>query len=108
MKFGEYPNEYDPKVHGPYDPSRYYGKKDTPFGEVQLKDLSSWISRRKITPFTIGGAISRAFWRWQHKYVQPRKTGIAPFFQVVVGSGMVFYLLNFDKMKRERHYEHHW
>lgn len=26
MGFGDYPVEYNPKVHGPYDPARYYGK----------------------------------------------------------------------------------
>lgn len=26
MGLGEYPAEYNPKVHGPYDPARYYGK----------------------------------------------------------------------------------
>lgn len=26
MAFGDYPKEYNPAVHGPYDPARYYGK----------------------------------------------------------------------------------
>ncbi|MPC22288.1 putative ATP synthase subunit f, mitochondrial [Portunus trituberculatus] len=26
MGFGEYPLEYNAKIHGPYDPARYYGK----------------------------------------------------------------------------------
>lgn len=26
MAFGDYPAEYNPKVHGPYDPARFYGK----------------------------------------------------------------------------------
>lgn len=26
MGYGEYPAEYNPKVHGPFDPARYYGK----------------------------------------------------------------------------------
>lgn len=26
MAFGDYPAEYNPKVHGVYDPARYYGK----------------------------------------------------------------------------------
>jgi Mitochondrial F1F0-ATP synthase, subunit f len=24
---GEYPPEFNPKVHGPYDPARFYGKR---------------------------------------------------------------------------------
>lgn len=27
MAFGDYPAEYNPKVHGPYDPARFYGKR---------------------------------------------------------------------------------
>lgn len=26
-KYLEYPKEYNPKVHGPYNPARYYGKR---------------------------------------------------------------------------------
>lgn len=26
MGFGEYPPEYNAKIHGPYDPARFYGK----------------------------------------------------------------------------------
>lgn len=31
MGFGDYPAEYNPKVHGPYDPARFYGKREFPF-----------------------------------------------------------------------------
>jgi len=27
FSIGEYPPEYNPRVHGPYDPSRNYGKR---------------------------------------------------------------------------------
>lgn len=108
MGIGEYPDGYEPRIHGPYDPARYYGPKDTPFGEVRLKDLGAWFLRRKYTPQAITGAISRAYWRWQHKYVLPRKSGAAAFFQVVITAGIVFYVMNFDKIRRERRYEHHW
>lgn len=27
FNFGQYPAEYDAKIHGPYDPARYYGKR---------------------------------------------------------------------------------
>jgi len=27
MAFGDYPAEYNPKIHGPYDPARYYGTR---------------------------------------------------------------------------------
>lgn len=28
MALGDYPAEYNPKVHGPYDPARFYGKRE--------------------------------------------------------------------------------
>ena len=34
MGLGELPAEYSKAVHGPYDPAIFYGKKDTPFGQV--------------------------------------------------------------------------
>uniref|UniRef100_A0A8D9ECI5 ATP synthase subunit f, mitochondrial n=1 Tax=Cacopsylla melanoneura TaxID=428564 RepID=A0A8D9ECI5_9HEMI len=34
MGFGDYPVEYNPRVHGPYDPARFYGNADTPLGQV--------------------------------------------------------------------------
>lgn len=43
-----------------------------------------------------------AFWRWQHKYVQPRRGGIAPFFQVVTSCMIVFYVLNYKKIREYR------
>lgn len=27
MAFGDYPAAYNPTVHGPYDPARFYGKR---------------------------------------------------------------------------------
>lgn len=31
MGFGDYPADYNPKVHGIYDPARYYGKPGKKF-----------------------------------------------------------------------------
>lgn len=31
LNFGDYPAEYKPEVHGPYDPARYYGKGNYQF-----------------------------------------------------------------------------
>lgn len=28
MGIGEYPAEYNPSIHGPYDPARFYGKRE--------------------------------------------------------------------------------
>ncbi|XP_043248470.1 putative ATP synthase subunit f, mitochondrial [Colletes gigas] len=107
MEFGNYPAEYEPAKHGPYDPARYYGKPDTPFGEVKLGELSSWVMRRNKGPRELMGLLSRAFWRWQHKYMQPVKMGVAPFFQVAVGCSILSYYLNYLRIRHHRNYKYH-
>ncbi|XP_037571587.1 putative ATP synthase subunit f, mitochondrial [Dermacentor silvarum] len=107
MALGDYPPEYNPRVHGPYDPSRYYGKPDTPFSELRLTEVSSWLMRRQKSPRAFAGLCSRAFWRWQMKYVQPKYAGITPLVQFAVASSLFFYYLNYGKLKHERKYKYH-
>lgn len=33
MAFGDYPAEYNPKIHGVYDPARFYGKREYKFDD---------------------------------------------------------------------------
>merc|ERR1712002_751570 len=106
MGFGEYPAEYNPKIHGPFDPARFYGKADIPLGQVKLGELPAWLGRRSIGG--IPSAMSRAFWRRQHKYVLPKKTGFAPFAQLMVGSMAFFYLINYSKLAHHRNHKYHW
>ncbi|XP_013118702.1 putative ATP synthase subunit f, mitochondrial [Stomoxys calcitrans] len=107
MAFGDYPAEYNPKVHGPYDPARFYGKADVPFGQVKLGELGAWFGRRNKTPNAMAGAMSRAWWRWNHKYVQPKRAGIAPFFQITAVAMTFFYVINYGKIRHHRNYKHH-
>ncbi|XP_014245104.1 putative ATP synthase subunit f, mitochondrial [Cimex lectularius] len=107
MRFGDYPAEYNPKVHGPYDPARYYGKPDTPFSQVKLGELASWVSRRNKSPSAMMGAFSRAYWRWQHKYIQPKRAGMAGLMHVACGSMIIFYYLNYGSIKGERRMRYH-
>ncbi len=37
MGFGDYPAEYNPKIHGVYDPARYYGKRKFQLFEYTCK-----------------------------------------------------------------------
>ncbi|XP_050539532.1 putative ATP synthase subunit f, mitochondrial [Daktulosphaira vitifoliae] len=107
MAIGDYPAEYNPKIHGPYDPARYYGKPDTPFSQVKLKEIGQWISRRNKSPQAIVGAFSRAYWRWSHKYVQPKRVTIAPVLHIITGSMLFFYVLNYGKFKNHRTQKYH-
>lgn len=107
LKFGGYPAEYDPVRHGPYDPARFYGKPDTPFLDLKLGEIPSWIARRQKSPQSFTALCSRAFWRWQHKYVLPKKAGISSFFQVTVGCMFLFYVMNYKKLRHHRTYKYH-
>lgn len=80
---------------------------DVPFGQVKLGELGAWFGRRNKSPSAIAGAVSRAWWRWQHKYVFPKRAGIAPFFQLTVASMAFFYIINYPKMKHHRNYKYH-
>lgn len=44
MAYGDYPAEYNPKVHGPYDPARYYGKR-------KCTNISSLLVQLQIETF---------------------------------------------------------
>ncbi|XP_071571866.1 putative ATP synthase subunit f, mitochondrial [Temnothorax nylanderi] len=107
LKIGGYPAEYDPVRHGPYDPARYYGKPDTAFLDLKLNEIPAWIARRHKSPQALAALCSRAFWRWQHNYVQPKRTGVAPFFQVVVASMFAFYVINYKKLRHHKSYKYH-
>lgn len=77
---------------------------DTPLSQVKLGEIGAWISRRDKNPRAIAGAFSRAWWRWQHKYVQPKRAGIAPMLQLVAGSMIFFYAINYNKMRKLTEY----
>ncbi|CAK9833222.1 Putative ATP synthase subunit f, mitochondrial [Anthophora retusa] len=106
-KIGNYPQGYDPSKHGPFDPSRYYGKPDTPFGDVKLTELPAWISRREKGFKQTAGLISRAYWRWNLKYIHPKKANMAPIFQAAVSLSILFYVMNYLRIRGHRSYKYH-
>merc|ERR1712077_157082 len=69
---GEAPKGYNPKVHGPYDPSVYYGPKDTTFLNTKLGQLPGWLLRRPKNPIDWFRATNRSWWRWRNAYLLPR------------------------------------
>ncbi|CRK88305.1 CLUMA_CG002084, isoform A [Clunio marinus] len=121
MAFGDYPPEYNPKIHGVYDPARYYGKlfhicqhkfiflnsADTPFGQLKLGEVLDWFKRRNKTPSAFIGACSRGYWRWQHKYCQPKRAGIVPFCHTMGCSMLFLYIVNYGNIKLHRNYKYH-
>jgi hypothetical protein len=55
----EYPKEYNPRVHGPFNPSVYYGPKTQAFSEVKLGDVAKWIGQREKSWTSIVNMASR-------------------------------------------------
>ncbi|XKL69027.1 hypothetical protein PGB90_006796 [Kerria lacca] len=107
ITIGDYPPEYKPEVHGPYDPARYYGKPDTPFGQVKLCDLKSWFGRRNYNPRAIVQAVSRGYWRWQHKYTLVKYPNAVYIIQVVTVAQIIFYAINIGKKLCHRKAKYH-
>ncbi|XP_053613720.1 putative ATP synthase subunit f, mitochondrial [Plodia interpunctella] len=107
MTIGDYPKEYDASKHGPYDPARYYGKADTPFGQVKLVELPAWFARRNKSPAAFAGLCSRAYWRWQHRFMQPRKVGMAGFYQSLFACMTFFYVINYARITSHKNYKYH-
>ncbi|KOC64489.1 Putative ATP synthase subunit f, mitochondrial [Habropoda laboriosa] len=106
-KLGNYPKGYDPTKHGPFDPSRYYGTPDTPFGDVKIRELPAWLWRREKGLGKLLGLFSRAYWRWNLKYIQPRKANMSPVYQVAVISMILFYTMNYTRIRGHRSYKYH-
>lgn len=105
---GTLPEAYNKAVHGPYDPAIYYGKKDVPLADVKLKQVGDWVGRRNKSPSAIAGAMSRAYWRWNHKYALPKHCGITPLLQLTAGSMLFFYIINYNSLQHHRNKKYHW
>ncbi|XP_034247776.1 putative ATP synthase subunit f, mitochondrial [Thrips palmi] len=106
-RIGDYPAEYNQKVHGPYDPARYYGPRDTPLGEVKLGELQKWLGRRNFHPRAMVQCASRATWRWRHKYVFPVRSNAAFLYQFIFCTSIFYYTINYKKFWDHAHYKYH-
>ncbi|XP_025096213.1 putative ATP synthase subunit f, mitochondrial [Pomacea canaliculata] len=107
MGFGDYPAEFNPKIHGPYHPGRFYGKADTPLGEVKLGEFGKWLSRRNYTPQGMVACCSRAYWRWATKYLLARKTSVAPLIHFSAALATAYYFLQYRSHTNHRHAKYH-
>lgn len=91
---GCYPPEYNRAVHGPYYPWRYYGPKDTSFGQVKLAELGSWFARRQRSPRAAVQASARAYETWAHRWVRPLRASSASLYQFIAFTFVVSYICN--------------
>lgn len=93
---GCYPPTYNPKVHGPYAPHRYYGPKDTAFSDVKLGELKDWLSRRDKSPRGFFNAFSRLTNLYAYKWSRPRNATGAVLVQFCVLASLGWYVCSFE------------
>jgi len=106
---GHYPKEYDARIHGPYNPARFYGKPDISFWECKLSEMPAWLARRNKTPSALVAAASRSVWRWQLKWIQCRNAGMQGPIQVfVLAVPWILYLSFYPAYRKSRHAKFHW
>ncbi|XP_052130070.1 putative ATP synthase subunit f, mitochondrial [Frankliniella occidentalis] len=106
-RIGDYPSHYNQKVHGPYDPARFYGKPDTALSQVKLGELSGWLMRRNFHPRAIVQAGSRGIWRWRQKYVLPIRGNACWVYQAMAGISLFMYVLNYKRYWDHANYKYH-
>ena len=79
------------------------------FSQVKVYQLPAWLLRRQFyNPIAWGRCMSRAYWRWNHKYCLPKNSGITPFVQCAVGFSALFYLINYNGITSHRNQKYHW
>lgn len=73
---------------------------DTPFSQLKISEIGGWLGRRNKSPQAFAAACSRTFWRWQHKYCQTKRVGVAPFFQFAALNMVFFYIINHNRISK--------
>jgi F-type H+-transporting ATPase subunit f len=74
---------------------------------VKLGEVGAWLSRRNKNPIAVAQAVSRAWWRWNHRYVFPKNAGISAPLQLSAGLMLFFYVINYPKYRKHRFYKYH-
>ncbi|XP_048758240.2 putative ATP synthase subunit f, mitochondrial [Ostrea edulis] len=80
--FGEFPKEYNPKIHGAYQADRFYGTPDKPFFTLKLNEVIPWMKRRDASVTGTARFISRKLYQHQrtwHLCAKNRGVGLVHF-----------------------------
>ena len=80
--------------------NRFLISADKPLAQVKLGELPSWFSRRSMNPIDWSRAVSRAYWRWNHKFMQPKYCGLTPMIQMAGMYMVFFYTINYGKFSK--------
>ncbi|XP_033630617.1 ATP synthase subunit f, mitochondrial-like [Asterias rubens] len=83
-------------------------KTELRLSEVKLGGLGRWISSCNFSPGGIGRAIVRGRERYFNKYINVRKTNVAPVGQFVAMVIIMSYVWRYKGEKHHRLRKHHW
>merc|ERR1711860_332058 len=105
--FNPYTYGYNPRVHGPFDPQRFYGEgKPVCWWNVKLKDmpLRIFVANRSLD--NVVPTFNRWLNKMMAKWVRPKNAfPMLPFY----GAMIVFYMFNSRyKMLWHNNAVHHW
>jgi len=109
--YGQAPEGYNPRVHGPYDPSMYYGSRKgwKPISQVKISELPVWLLRRDWSPNGVMKGFSRGWWRWNFAYsFRPGKGSYAALIQFALSYSFVMAVIEFGRKRHERKQKYHW
>ena len=75
-----------------------------------MNEIVSWLNRRNVHPFAMWQAMGRAYYRFTHRFVEPRYASpVRFFFQVITMSSIFFYMLNYPKnLRHHKQAKYHW
>jgi F-type H+-transporting ATPase subunit f len=109
VELGKTPKEYNPRVHGFYNPAVYYGKPDTPFSQVKLNEMGAWVKRREWGLTPTARLISRGFWRYCQTWVTTRYISSVFLMHVVAINGIAAFFWKSHEMSHWHHqrYRYH-
>merc|ERR1711976_209416 len=104
---GEYPAEYNPRIHGPYNPATNYGKADLRLSQVKVGELGAWLGRRHYNPLAMSRAVARGFHRWGQTWLLAKKPSFAGYGQFALALSVFFYITTYGLTKHHRHVKYH-
>uniref|UniRef100_A0A914XJS5 ATP synthase subunit f, mitochondrial n=1 Tax=Plectus sambesii TaxID=2011161 RepID=A0A914XJS5_9BILA len=107
-RFGLRDARYNPNVHGPYLPSRYYGPKDKTFAEVKVGELPAWLGRRQKGLLPTYRLIARAHARWMQNYAMVRHGGWSHVWQGLFILALLCYIECWPKYRKWQQARYHW
>ena len=71
--------------------------------EEPCPGMRTYICEQTFNPF-----LSRAYWRWNHKYVLPKYSGLTPAIQLAAAASAIFYVMNYSSISSHKNMKYHW